>query len=161
MWKCNDGVRKWKLCRPCDRFRDKYDEVEKLKAKVGCMDDLLTGTTIKGFALLAPQMHCIPLVYNFILSGHSFLCHSGMLSKCKGQILRIAVTLHVLFNWETPHNIPDEISDSALKAAVNFVDVCVQHAAYLGGRGDIQEEAEHLHQTYLGNPFLRYYNNRV
>ena len=43
VWKSNTSVRKWKLCRPCVLFRDKYDEVEQLKARVGCMDDLLTG----------------------------------------------------------------------------------------------------------------------
>ena len=73
---------------------------------------------------------------------------SGMLSKSKGQILRIAITMHVLFNWENPQDIPDEISLSSLKAAV---DVCMQHAAYLGGRRDIQEEVEYLHQIQLGN----------
>lgn len=31
---------------------------------------------------------------------------AGMLSKAKGQILRIGATLHVLFHWETPHSIP-------------------------------------------------------
>ena len=44
-----------------------------------------------------------------------------------------------------------EISLPALKAAVDFVDVCMQHAAYLGGRRDILEEVEHLHQIQLGN----------
>jgi hypothetical protein len=44
VWKCNEGVRKWTLRRPCALFRDKYDEVEQQKAQVGCMDDLLTGT---------------------------------------------------------------------------------------------------------------------
>ena len=74
-----------------------------------------------------------------------------MLSKSKGEILRIALTLQVLFDWENPQNIPDEISDAALKAAINFVDVCVQHAAYLGGRGELLEEIEHIHQIQLGN----------
>lgn len=67
-----------------------------------------------------------------------------MLSKSKGQILRIAATLHVLFNWENPKDIPQEISSDALKAAINFVDVCIQHSAYLGGRGDISEAINNL-----------------
>ena len=73
-----------------------------------------------------------------------------MISKSKGQILRLAVAFHILFNWENPQNIADEISDSALKAAINFVYVCIQHAAYLGGRGELQEEVENLHQIQLG-----------
>lgn len=43
IWKPSEAVRKWTLRRPCALFRDKYDEVEQLKAQVGCMDDLLTG----------------------------------------------------------------------------------------------------------------------
>ena len=60
------------------------------------------------------------------------------------------MAFHILFNWENPQNIPDEISDSALKAAINFVDVCIQHAAHLAGRGELQEEVEALHQIQLG-----------
>ena len=80
----------------------------------------------------------------------SFCCSLGMLSKSKGQTLRVAVALHVLFNWENPHNIPQEISDSAIKAAINFVDVSIQHAAYLAGRGELKEEVENLQRIQLG-----------
>ena len=55
--------------------------------------------------------------------------HAGMLSKSRGQYLRVAATLHVLFNWKTPHNIPTTISNEALKAADSFVTMCVQHAS--------------------------------
>lgn len=67
-----------------------------------------------------------------------------MLSKSKGQTLRIAAILHVLFNWEQPTDIPKEISTDALKAAVNFIDVCIQHSAFLAGRGDINEAISKL-----------------
>ena len=62
-----------------------------------------------------------------------------MLSKAKGQILRVAASLHVLFNINTPLTIPQEISDAAIKATVDLVDVCIQHAAFLAGRGDVDE----------------------
>ena len=62
-----------------------------------------------------------------------------MLSKSKGQILRVAAALHVLFNIETPLAVPAVISDDAVKAAVNIIDVCIQHAAFLAGRGDVEE----------------------
>ena len=78
-----------------------------------------------------------------------------MLSKSKGQILRVAVTLHVLVNWESPQSIPDEISDAAMKAAINVVDVCIQHSAYLAGRGDLQDEIENLQQIQLGKLHFR------
>lgn len=38
--------------------------------------------------------------------------------------------------------LPLLISDEALAAAENFVDVCCQHAAYLTGRKDIDVEIE-------------------
>ena len=69
------------------------------------------------------------MIYNFI----------GMLSKSKGQVLRVAATLHVLFHRNTPLNIPDVISAEAIHAATDFVELCLQHAAFLAGRGDIQE----------------------
>ena len=76
----------------------------------------------------------------------AFLCDyqfiaAGMLSKSKGQILRTSATLHVLFHMDTPLAIPETISGDAVKAAV---DVCIQHAAFLAGRGDVQELIEVL-----------------
>ena len=50
--------------------------------------------------------------------------------------------MHVLFHWETPHTIPAEISEEALKAAVNFFDVAI--------RRNIQENVERIHQLVLG-----------
>ena len=50
-----------------------------------------------------------------------------MLSKSRGQILRMAATMHVLFHWETPGEIPSTISSEALKAAQSFVEHCTQH----------------------------------
>ena len=73
------------------------------------------------------------------------MVHSvGMLSKSKGQILRVSACLHVLFHIETPTNIPDVISTEAIKAAIDMVDVCLQHAAYLAGRGDINEMIQEM-----------------
>ena len=69
---------------------------------------------------------------------------AGMLSKAKGQILRVAAALHVLFNINTPLTIPQEISDAAIKAAVDLVDVCIQHAAFLARRGDVDETIQGL-----------------
>ena len=60
------------------------------------------------------------------------------------------MALQVLFNWETPQSIPEEILDTAMKAAINFVGVSIQHAAYLAGRKDLQEEIGSLQQVQLG-----------
>lgn len=64
-----------------------------------------------------------------------------MLSKSKGQILRVAAVLHVLFSldYETPQDIPSEISETALKAAEDFVTVCLKHTAYMAGRGGLND----------------------
>ena len=48
----------------------------------------------------------------------------------------MAAVMHVLFHMDSPDAIPRVISEEAVKAADCFVDLCLQHAAYLGGRGD-------------------------
>lgn len=62
-----------------------------------------------------------------------------MQSNSRGQYLPVAATLHVLFNRKTPHNISATISNEALMAADSFVTMCVQHASYLAGRGELSE----------------------
>ena len=74
-----------------------------------------------------------------------------MLSKSKGQLLRVAAVMHVLFNMETPSSIPQEISEAAVKAADCFVDLCLQHAAFLGGKGNLQEAIEDINKGELHN----------
>ena len=58
-----------------------------------------------------------------------------MLSKSKGQTLRVAASLHVLFQLGI-------ISEEAVSAAINFVQLCCQQTAYMAGRGDIMEEVQ-------------------
>jgi len=67
----------------------------------------------------------------------------GMLSKSLGQILRVAVSMHVLFSVEE-EEICTTVSEKAIKAAINFVEVCCQQTAYLTGRGEIDEELQLL-----------------
>lgn len=69
-----------------------------------------------------------------------------MLSKSKGQTLRMAAVMHVLFHWERPAAIPAQISNEALKAAQCFVEYCIQHAAFLAGRGNIDDEIASLQE---------------
>lgn len=81
-----------------------------------------------------------------------------MLSKSKGQILRVVAFLHALFHLDTPERIPSGISEEAMKVADNFVSICLQHAVYIASRDGIYDlkpplEAllsfppERLHQT--------------
>ena len=74
-----------------------------------------------------------------------------MLSKSKGQILRVAAVLHVLFHLDSPDRIPSVISVEAMNAADNLVSICMQHASYIAGRGLIEEaiqQAELREYTY-------------
>ena len=70
----------------------------------------------------------------------------GMLSKSKGLSLRVAGVLHVLFHLGSDDVIPKAISEKAIVAAQDFVDVCCQHTAYLAGRGDIEDAIHKLQQ---------------
>ena len=69
---------------------------------------------------------------------------TGMLSKSKGQLLRVAAVMHVLFNLDNPSDIPQEISEAAVKAADSFVELCLHHAAYIGGKGKLEEAIEDI-----------------
>jgi hypothetical protein len=110
------------------------------------------------------------------LGFQNFCISSGMLSKAKGQILRVGAALHILFHLCPPEelelhgedsrgggeieevdleqeelevglqekqgeaDIRSRISDSAIASAINLVDVCCQHAAYMAGRQEIEED---------------------
>lgn len=65
-----------------------------------------------------------------------------MLSKSKGQILRVAIALHVLFHVGSFESISDQITEEAIAASVNFVGLCCQQTAYIAGRGDIKEDIQ-------------------
>ena len=62
---------------------------------------------------------------------------SGFLSKAKGQLLRVATCLHVLFKVETPDSIDQAIDELALKATIDFIEVCCEHAFMITGRRNI------------------------
>ena len=66
-----------------------------------------------------------------------------MLSKSKGQVLRVAAALHILFHMNKElDTISNEITDEAITASINFVGLCCQQTAYMAGRGDIKEEIQ-------------------
>ena len=62
--------------------------------------------------------------------------------------------MHALFSWQTPQTISPDISDEALKAAESFVNMCVQHAAFLAGRGELTEAIENVQMLQQGNKGL-------
>lgn len=58
-----------------------------------------------------------------------------MLSKSRGQVLRLAAILHVLFSLGSDEPTDDIVSEDAVKAAIDFVNMACQQAAYIAGRG--------------------------
>lgn len=67
-----------------------------------------------------------------------------MLSKSKGQIIRVSAAFHALFHLHNPGAIPKEISNEAILGATDFVDMCTQHVAFMAGRGEITEHIARL-----------------
>ena len=72
-----------------------------------------------------------------------------MLSKSKGQILRVAASLHVLFMLDNGDKLNTEVSDEAISASINFVALCCQQTAYMAGRGNIEEEIDIIKASML------------
>ena len=90
---------------------------------------------------------CTTTFLGDIVNTRYFLIPIGMLSKSKGQILRVAATMHVLFHINEPLDIPAIIGEDAIKASENFVEVCLQNAAYLAGRGDIKDAVDDIQRS--------------
>ena len=65
-----------------------------------------------------------------------------MLSKSCGHILRLAVAFHILFHLGKDDSVSLEVSEDAVKAAVDFVKISCQQTAFNAGRGPLQEEFE-------------------
>ena len=65
-----------------------------------------------------------------------------MLSKSLGQILRVSAVMHVLFHMDIEEPLPDTITEMAIEAAIDFVELCCQHTAYITGRGNINNELD-------------------
>ena len=65
------------------------------------------------------------------------------MSKSRGQVLRLTAVMHMLFNidnYEQP--LEDEVGESAVKAAVNFIQLACQQTAYIAGKETLQEEMD-------------------
>lgn len=83
-----------------------------------------------------------------------------MLSKSRGQLLRVAAVLHVLF--EVGNNTLGEpssniISDEAVKAAINFIEVTCQQTAYIAGRGTVKDEIKRFKSGKLAELYTLCY----
>ena len=66
--------------------------------------------------------------------------HTGMLSKSRGHVLRIATILHMLFSIDSENTLSSEVLEMAVKAAVNFVWTTFQQTDFVAGKGPIKDE---------------------
>ena len=71
------------------------------------------------------------------LCGHDFV--TGILSKQKGQALRVAAVMNALFSLDDKYKLKALIDEDAVKAAIDFVQVCGDHASLLSGRRRLVE----------------------
>ena len=55
---------------------------------------------------------------------------SGFLSKSKGQLLRVATCLRI----NSPNTVDETIGEIPIKASINFIEFCCQHAFSITGR---------------------------
>ena len=57
-----------------------------------------------------------------------------------GQTLHVAASMHILFHVGSDEPLSFTITSDALQAAIDFVEVCIQQTAYIGGRGKIDDD---------------------
>ena len=112
-------------------FQKRCKKAKTALLQVGCMDDFISGNNL-----------CL---YFYMCMTTLCFC-TGMMSRSRGQVLRVAAVMHVLFHVDTPTSIPTEITESAVRAADCFIGICLQHASYIGGRGDLQEAIDEIDQ---------------
>lgn len=62
-----------------------------------------------------------------------------MLSKSRSHVLRLSAVLHVLFYHSNDDQIPDIVSEEAIIAAINFVQLSCEQTAIISGRGSIKD----------------------
>lgn len=97
-----------------------------------------------------------PLIY-FCCSAAVF--YVGTLSKSLGQIIRVSAGMHILFHLDQEGPLPQTISDEAIDAAIDFVEVCCQHIAFITGHGQIDKELEVIGSGEKQKQNCSYYYN--
>lgn len=123
-------------------FVEYYDNTQQSLEALSGMDEFLAG------------------IYMTSSCMHIYTQYVKTLSKSRGQVLRLAGVLHVLFSLGSDNygesvslgneedgsdgSLSDIISDAAVKAAIDFTEVACQQTAYIGGRGCIKDEIMRL-----------------
>ena len=83
------------------------------------------------------EMSDTPQIYLMKLCGHDLV--TGILSKPKGQALHVAAVMNALFSLDDKYKLKALIDEDAVKAAIDFVQVCGDHASFLSGRQRLAE----------------------
>ena len=65
--------------------------------------------------------------------------YTGMLSKSRSQTLQLALVMHLLFHFGEQGSLSDDVSDAAMKAAINFAKVSCKQTAMIIGKGSVKE----------------------
>ena len=71
----------------------------------------------------------------------------GLLSKQKGQILRVSAIYNMLFTMDSGEEIKCDISEAAIKAAINFTNTCLDHTCLISGRKIVADVIASLTNT--------------
>ena len=71
----------------------------------------------------------------------------GLLSKQKGQILRVSAVYNMLFTMDSGEEIKRDISEAAIKAAINFTSTCLDHTCLISGRKIVADVIASLTNT--------------
>ena len=58
------------------------------------------------------------------------------------------------FSIQQVETLPTSITPEAMKAAINFVDVCCQHTAYVTGQQTIENEVKKYQQSKYSQEFI-------
>ena len=66
--------------------------------------------------------------------------HTEMLSKSRGHVLRIATILHMLFSIDSENPLSSEVSEMAVKAAVNLSGQHANKQPFVAGKGLIEDK---------------------
>ena len=69
-----------------------------------------------------------------------------VLSKSKGQILRLSAVFNALFSNDPSLKCESELSSSSVKAAINFIEVCSEQLAIVGGRRNTMASVSCTHK---------------
>ena len=71
---------------------------------------------------------------------------TGLMGKSKAHIMRVVTVLHALFHLGYGGDI---VTDASIKAAINLVDVCNEHARIFAGRMDTTSGANDFKYYFM------------